>query len=327
MRDHLQAPLTFTPVYQTLVWGGNRIKQLRGDEVPDGPIGEAWDIADQDRGMSVVASGPLQGTTLRDIVQQEPEALIGTCHDGGDFPLLIKLIDANDRLSVQVHPDDELAQELGVGNRGKTECWYLMGEGGELYQGTAPGVDRDEFARAIQEDRVAETINSFQTHDGDFFFMPARTVHALGTGCLLFEIQQSCDVTFRVYDWGRVGLDGKPRQLHIDESLQTIDFSEGDFGPTATETVTLPDGGTQRDLVTCPYFSVSQRTGTSISGGSDDGEHCTIVICLAGEGNLGTNGGSVPLIPNRTFLVPAAAGDWQATATTGELQLLIAHPR
>ena len=292
------------------MWGGEKIRGLRGEEVPTGPIGESWDIADQDRGMSVVAEGALQGKTLRELVEIAGTELVGTSHDGGDFPLLIKLIDANDRLSVQVHPDDALAQKLGVGQRGKTECWYMIGDGGELYQGTAPGVDRAAFAKAIEDDTVAETVNRFETNDGDFFFMPARTVHALGKDCLLYEIQQSCDCTFRVYDWGRMGLDGKPRELHVEQLPETMDYAQGNNGPVPTSPAELADGGTERQLVTCPYFDVAERAGTTITGGST--ESCSVVICLEGTGTLSTAGGSIAMEPYRSYLVPAVAGAWRA---------------
>ena len=187
--DQLKRPLRFTPVYQNVVWGGRRLEAWRAD-LPAGPIGESWELSQQGRGMSMVAEGPLAGTRLDELMASAPEAIVGSGYDDAEFPLLIKIIDANDRLSVQVHPDDALAQELGVGQRGKTECWYLIGDGGELYQGTRPGCDRLRFEQALAEDTVADEVNRFETGDGDFFFMPARTVHALGRGCLLFEIQQ-----------------------------------------------------------------------------------------------------------------------------------------
>ncbi|MFW5751224.1 MAG: type I phosphomannose isomerase catalytic subunit, partial [Planctomycetota bacterium] len=223
IEEGLRHPIRFAPVYQQLVWGGRRMALYR-DDLPRGDIGESWEISQQPRGISKVAEGPLAGMGLDALMAANGRALVGSSYDGGDFPLLIKLIDARDRLSVQVHPDDAIAQRLGVGQRGKTECWYLLGDGGELFQGTPPGVDRETFAQALERQELEGCLNRFETRDGDFFFMPARTVHALGRGCLLFEIQQSCDCTFRVYDWGRTGLDGKPRPLHVEESLRTIDF-------------------------------------------------------------------------------------------------------
>ena len=169
----LTAPLRFIPVYQQLVWGGRRMAAWRSD-LPDGPIGESWDLADHPRGMSLVASGPLAGRSLHDLTSEYGSALVGGSFVGGDFPLLVKLIDARDRLSVQVHPDDALARSLGVGQRGKTECWLMLGNGGELFVGTRPGIDRAAFERALGEHRVADTLNRYITGDGDFFFLAAR---------------------------------------------------------------------------------------------------------------------------------------------------------
>jgi len=324
--EQLVAPLRFAPVYQNVVWGGRSLERWR-DDLPEGPVGESWEIAQQQRGMSVVAEGPLAGSDLETLMREAGRELVGACYDGGgEFPLLIKIIDAADRLSVQVHPDDELAQELGVGRRGKTECWFIVGDGGELFQGTRPGVDRERFARAIEDDTVAECLNRFETRDGDFFFMPARTVHALGTGTLLFEIQQSCDVTFRVYDWGRVGMDGEPRPLHVEESLRCIDFADRGWGPVQADFEDHPGGGRFRHLVECPYFAVEERRGVRCAGGGEDA--CSIVMCVDGEGRIDTDGGQLDIAPMRSYLVPAAAGDWCATGLDkGELRLVVARPR
>lgn len=320
----LTAPLRFRPVYQNIVWGGRRMSSWRTD-LPDGPIGESWDLADHPRGMSVVADGPHAGKTLRQLTAEHGQALVGPAFTGGDFPLLVKLIDANDRLSVQVHPDDALARSLGVGQRGKTECWLMVNDGGELYVGTRPGIDRAAFEAALAAGRVADTLNRYRAADGDFFFLAARTVHALGTGCLLYEVQQTCDVTFRVDDWGRVGLDGKPRPLHVRESLATIDFAAPSTGPVQAPTQPHPAGGSERRLADCAYFTVSERRATRTSGG--DTSSCSIIVTLAGSGRLETAGGAIDLRPMSTVLVPAAAGAWTAQAAGGDLRLLVARPR
>ena len=318
----LTAPLRFRPAYQTVVWGGRRMETWRSD-LPAGPIGESWDLADHARGMSMVADGPLAGTSLHDLTRKHGAALVGPSYAGGDFPLMVKLIDANDRLSIQVHPDDRLARELKVGERGKTECWYLLGDGGELFVGTRPGVTRETFAAARAAGTLADTLNRFVTRAGDFFFIPGRTVHALGAGCLIYEIQQTCDVTFRVDDWGRVGLDGKPRPLHVNESLATIDFAAAG-SPTTAATTSHLEGGTTRNLVRCDYFTVDERQAPRIRGES---AHCTIITCLAGNGRLSTAGGHVALAPMTTALVPAAAGAWNATGDRGNaLHLLLSSP-
>jgi len=320
----LHLPLRFAPVYQEVVWGGRRLERWR-DDLPPGPVGESWELADHPRGMSVVREGPLAGRSLRDLVAGSGEELVGEGFSGGDFPLMVKVIDARDRLSVQVHPDDRLAKEFGVGERGKTECWYLIGDGGELYQGVAEGIGRGDFERAIEEGRLAECLRRFATADGQCYFLPARTVHALGAGCLLFEIQQTSDITFRVYDWGRIGLDGKPRPLHVDESLATIDFDGGRAGPVDAAEEPCDGGGRRRRMVDCGYFRLEERRAARTIGGGTG--VCQIVCVVDGHGALSTAGGWVEVGPLETLLVPAVAGAWTATAAgDGEFRLLVAEP-
>ena len=323
----LSEPLTFAPVYQTVVWGGQRIRAARGEQpAADESIGESWEVSQQARGMSVVQSGSLAGTSLADIMAADPTGLVGPGFSGNEFPLLIKLLDARTRLSVQVHPDDALAQEMGVGTRGKTECWYMIGDGGELFQGTAAGVTADSFRAAIADDTVADQLQVFATNDGDFFHLPARTVHALGNNCMLFEIQQSCDTTYRVYDWGRVGLDGQPRQLHIEESMRCIDFERTDWGPEGGAWQDAPSGdGQVRPLVECPYFSVREWRALPMT--SLEASACSILMTVSGSGS-GAYYWRRSLAPLVTVVVPAAAGAARLQANTGEsLRVLIAEPR
>jgi mannose-6-phosphate isomerase len=325
----LAAPLAFRPVYQVLVWGGRRMAAWR-EGLPEGPVGESWDLSDHERGMSVVADGPLAGRSLRSLVDEHGPALVGDGFAGGPFPLMVKLIDAADRLSVQVHPDDALATEMGLGRNGKTECWFMLADGGELYQGTRAGVDRAAFERALAAGRVDETLNRFSVRAGDFFFLDARTVHALGAGCLLYEIQQTCDVTFRVYDWGRMGLDGKPRPMHVAESLRTIDFARSGFGARRPAQTPHPDGGRARLLADCPYFVVEERTldpGERTRGGGSPQASATIVIGLDGAGELATQGGATGVAAMQTRLVPAVAGRWELRAGASGARVLVSRPK
>lgn len=319
----LAVPLAFKPSYHVLVWGGRRMARWRTD-LPDGPVGESWDLADHERGMSVVAEGPLAGRSLRELTREHGREVVGANWDGGEFPLLVKLIDASDRLSVQVHPDDALAKSLGVGTRGKTECWLILEDGGELFVGLKPGVTRQSFERALAAGSVADCLGRYEVADGSFAFLPARTVHALGRGCLLYEVQQTCDVTFRVDDWGRVGLDGKPRPLHVAQSLATIDFNGTAGGGLSDPPFTAHRaGGRARELATCAYFTVEERRAASTSGGGHGG--FSIVTCLSGVGTLSTAAGALRMQAMRTYLVPAAAGAWTAQAEGGDLRLLVAR--
>jgi len=319
----LALPLVFKPAYMELVWGGRRMAEWR-DDLPAGPIGESWDLSDHQRASTVVAEGSLAGRGLTELTRAHGRELVGAAWDGGEFPLLVKLIDANDRLSVQVHPDDALAKSLKVGPRGKTECWLVIADGGELYVGLKPGVTAKSFEAARTAGRLAECLQRHAVGDGDFVFLPARTVHALGAGTLIYEVQQTSDLTFRVDDWGRVGLDGKPRPLHLEHSLATIDFAgSAGGGVSRPPFVAHRAGGSWRELAACPYFTVEERLAERTSGGGHGG--FSIVTCLRGSGTIGTAAGVVRLKPMRTVLIPAAAGPWQADGEGGELRLLIAR--
>jgi mannose-6-phosphate isomerase len=332
----LRAPLRFTPVYKPLVWGGRRMERWRGG-LPDGPVGESWDLADHADGMSVVAEGPLAGQPLAALVAGAGPDLVGAGFAGGPFPLMVKLIDAAQRLSVQVHPDDALARALGVGNNGKTECWRVLADGGAIYQGTQPGIDRPAFERALAAGEVAGTLNRYDPQAGDFFFLEARTVHALGEGCLVYEVQQTSNITFRVYDWGRVGLDGKPRPLHVRESLDTIDFARTGFGPQRPAFATDARGGQTRSLCSCAYFTLDEWRGDSFTAAASG--RCAVLVCLEGEAAVETSGGEVTLAAMQTALVPAAAGGFRVRGTGAGARapagagagaaagLLIAEPR
>jgi mannose-6-phosphate isomerase len=316
----LREPLRFLPVYKTLVWGGRRMLPWRPD-LPDGPVGESWDLADHPEGMSVVAKGPLAGRTLAQLLAEDSAGLVGAGFAGRTFPLMVKLIDASQRLSVQVHPDDALARSMGVGDNGKTECWRVVADGGLIFQGTRPGVDRPAFEAALAEGRLEQTLNRFEPQEGDFFFLEARTVHALGEGCLVYEIQQTSNVTFRVYDWGRVGLDGKPRQLHVAESLQTIDFQRSSFGPLYPPMVEDPRGGRTRLLADCEYFRLEERVGAGLDAPATG--RCAVVVCLEGVPRVETAGGSAAMTPMSTVLIPAAAGGFRVH---GQARVLVAEP-
>jgi mannose-6-phosphate isomerase len=319
----LDAPLSFRPAYKNVLWGGRRLERWRGD-LPEGPVGESWDLADHPAGMSVVAEGPLAGATLRELVTIFGAALVGAHFDGGVFPLMIKLIDATDKLSVQVHPDDAMARRLGVADNGKTECWLVLDDGGELYQGTRPGVDRSAFERAVKDNRLEEVLNRFEARAGDCFFMAARTVHALGAGCLVYELQQTLDVTFRVSDWGRLGPDGKPRPLHLKEALDTIDFSRPrDLGPRQPAW-TRDRAGEWRGLADCAHFHLEERRWGPGDHGDIRIDTCQVLTCLAGKGTVVTSGGSADLTPAKTVLVPAAVR-CDVRAASG-LRLAVATP-
>ena len=323
-------PLKFGPIYKERIWGGDKLREVFGREMPRGKrIGESWELADLPEDKSKIVNGELAGETIESVIRKYTKEITGAEQFKLPFPLLIKFLDCGDVLSVQVHPDDSTAAILGAGHRGKTECWVILADGGVLFQGTRPGVNRDAFERALADHTLAARLNRFEGRAGDVFFIEARTVHALGEGCLLYEIQQTSDITFRVYDWDRMGLDGKPRPLHVAESLATIDFSRTDFGPLRPAWRTDPTGGIEsRSLVTCPYFAVEQfrvSAGATLRRISRDA--CAVVTCIDGHGVLATDGGELPLVPLQTALLPAACGTWQVRSETATLDLIVASPQ
>jgi mannose-6-phosphate isomerase len=225
-------PLTFQPIFKERIWGGRSLESLYQKPLPAGvPIGESWEITDRPGDVSIIANGSLAGKSLRWLMEHHERELLGDARTAGRrFPLLVKLLDAQDKLSLQVHPPARKAAKLG--GEPKTEMWYIAhaAPASELYVGLKRGVTRAEFERKIQTGGVAECFHRVPVNAGDAMFLPSGRVHAIGAGLVIFEIQQNSDTTYRVFDWNRTGLDGKARELHIAQSLASIDFD--DFEPT-----------------------------------------------------------------------------------------------
>jgi mannose-6-phosphate isomerase len=247
----LSAPIVFEPIFMDRVWGGRRLESHFGKRLPThGRIGEAWEVVDRTEAQSVVHDGLLRGKTLYELWTEYHSEIFGDRIPASPrFPLLFKLLDARERLSVQVHPPAEVAPSL----RGepKTEMWYILDNygDGDIFAGLRPGVNRDGFEQALRAGSVQHTVHRIPVVPGDCIFIPSGRIHAIGAGNVIVEVQQNSDTTYRVFDWNRVGLDGKARELHIDESLKSIDFN--DFEPK----LQVRTGET---LVECPYFHVEK---------------------------------------------------------------------
>ena len=265
-------PLRFRPIYKDKIWGGRNLERLYSRPLPlNEKIGESWELADLEEGTSVVANGPLSGTTLTELTAQNTSELLGFGKglENGRFPLLLKLLDANDMLSLQVHPDERAVKELGGSAALKTECWYIVeSRGGFIYKGVKPGVTPDQFRKAIENDSVADLCLRFDVADGDFHYLPAGTVHALGAGVVVAEVQTPSDTTYRVSDWGR------GRQLHIEESLKCIHFEPPAEPPGQTDVNTL--------LVT-DYFSVMRHTAGRHEPKSLPSGECSAMMILSAD--------------------------------------------
>lgn len=276
-RMNLSRPIRFSPYYQSRVWGGRRLETVLGRSLPDAttPFGESWEVSDRAEAMSATADG----VTLNELWQNHrAEVFGGLKSDSPCFPLLMKILDACDDLSIQVHPPASRAVELG--GDPKTEMWFIAhaDPGAKIYAGLKNGVTRAQFDAALQNGMLAEVVHVLEPVTGDCLFIPSGRIHAIGAGLLIYEIQQNSDTTYRVFDWNRVGLDGKPRQLHIAESLASIDFE--DFEPR------MQSRAAEGPLVSCEFFDV--MLGSQAGQLGRTGENLTLAVTqgqleLAGE--------------------------------------------
>jgi mannose-6-phosphate isomerase len=320
-------PLTFQPIFKERIWGGRKLQSLYHKNLPPAlPVGESWEICDRPDDQSVVASGPLQGKTLGWLMEQYPAQLLGiTAPIPSRFPLLIKIIDAETALSLQVHPPAAVAASFG--GEPKTEMWYVShaGPAAELFVGLKRGIGRAEFERKLASHSVAECFHRIPVHRGDAMFLPSGRVHALGAETMIFEVQQNSDTTYRVFDWNRLDRDGKARQLHVPQSLASIDFDD-------VEPPLLPVGfvpahpGLIRPLVKNELFEVSVR---QLLDGDQlplaDGR-MLIIGLLEGGLRIEGRGHAITLAPGQFCLIPAscAAGEFIAHGAASFLQIYAA---
>ena len=297
--------IVFEPLYMQRVWGGRELERQYGRELPDGaPYGESWEIVDREGEQSVVRGGAFAGKTLHELWTGHREEVFGIGLPGSErFPLLIKVLDARDDLSIQVHPPVNLA--AGLGGEPKTEMWYIAGAdpGAKLYVGLKKGVTRSAFEESVEEGTVADLVHAIEPMAGDSIFIPSGRLHAIGAGFLIHEIQQNSDTTYRVFDWNRLGLDGKPRELHVEESLASIDFD--DFEPGMDEPV-----GTV--IAECEFFRVEKLVlGAGESAGNREPGRFSIFSVAEGEVTCGAakfGKGDFFLLPQGGGTVVAGGG-------------------
>jgi mannose-6-phosphate isomerase len=317
-------PLKSAPVFKQRIWGGQRLREVFGKELPPGEkIGESWEIADLPEGQSTIANGPLAGQTLGEVVRRHTEEIAGTkrkTEDGGQktedrgptaesgrpltsvvvpFPLLIKFLDAQDVLSVQVHPDPQTCRRMGRGDP-KTECWYIIQAepGAVIYKGFKRGITRERFAKAIQDGTAADLLAAVPVQPGECHFIPAGTVHSLGAGLLIAEIQTPSDTTYRVFDWNRLDDSGKPRPRHVAEALESIHF---DITPDRLPVTTVGR------LVDCEYFKVDK--GHQAEGGERlfaRGQMRTLIFLTGGGTVVSRETEPVEFRAGDCILIPAA---------------------
>lgn len=321
-------PLKFKPILTHQLWGGQNLlkagRKLPKDIAEGTPVGESWEISGVDNNVSVVTNGFLKSNDLQELIETYMGDLVGDkVYDiyGEEFPVLIKFIDARDVLSVQVHPDDALAEERH-GTRGKTEMWYVVDSepGACLYVGFNREVTREEYLRAVSDGTVSELLQAYEVKKGDIYFIPAGTVHAIGKGIMIAEIQETSDITYRIDDWGRVGDDGKPRKLHIAEALDAIDFSyRKDFLK-----VTAAQPNTVREVVSTPYFTTNIiRLDGSMKRDYASVDSFVAYICTEGEFTVSAEGSEEKVSPISSILIPAEIDDVEISGNATILEVYI----
>ena len=304
-------PLRLAPTFKDYIWGGNRLKTQYGKQTPYDITAESWELSCHEDGESTVSGGEFDGKTLSEVIakfQEQGINIAGTNCDRFDrFPVLNKLIDANSSLSVQVHPTDEYAKIHENGSYGKTEVWYVVDAkpGATLVYGMAKDMTKEAFLAAIKNNTLTECLNAVPVKPGDVFFVEAGLVHAIGPGILICEIQQNSNTTYRVYDWGRVGADGKPRELHVEKAAEVSRLTKEiktDFAPPLIEE---KDGAKVYGIAACPYFTAKkyEAEASVILTTTPASFSCITVLC--GAGTITAAGEEIPYQKGDTFFFAA----------------------
>ena len=341
----------FKPYLKTVVWGGGKIAPFKGIETDQDHIGESWELSGVKGHESVIDGGPFDGMTITELAEKRKEWLLGSKvygRTGTEFPLLIKFIDARDDLSIQVHPDDGLAALRHNGSKGKTEMWYVVGADADahLMSGLKSRLTPDEYVARVEDDTITEVLQDYKVSEGDVFFLPAGRIHAIGAGCFIAEIQQTSDITYRIYDYNRPGLDGKPRELHTEQAKEAIDYSVRDD----YRTLYSHNKDAESLLVRCPYFTTSLFDLTlPLEKDMHNIDSFLTVICIDGEGTLecvepapmrelkafGFTRRAKPVDPpqtvtmhvsrGETVLVPACADSVKFMPSNGKMKLITSY--
>lgn len=308
-------PIKFVPYLKSTIWGGDRIAALKGVEAGRSDIGESWEISDVPGHESVVAEGEFKGQNITELISKFKGELVGNHvyeRFGDSFPLLVKIIDAHDNLSLQVHPDDELAKKRH-NSLGKTEMWYILESAPDalIHTGLKQSITADEYVGRVADGTLMDVVQSFKSAPGDVYFLPAGRLHAIGAGNLLVEIQETSDITYRVDDYGRVGADGKCRELHTELAKDAIDFTyrEGckSVAPAAVDGVA--------ELVDCKYFKVCRVDVDGVMTIDNDADSFMSVTAVSGKGTIVVDGVKTPVIKGETVLIPASAMRFELDGT------------
>ncbi|MGI5894049.1 MAG: type I phosphomannose isomerase catalytic subunit [Candidatus Merdivicinus sp.] len=304
--------MKLTPAFKDYLWGGTKLRDEFGKKCDFDKVAESWELSCHKDGNSVVASGEYAGMTLAEYVEKAGKGVLGTdCEKFENFPILIKLIDAKDNLSVQVHPDNEYALRV-EGEYGKTEMWYVVDcePGASLLYGFTHEISKEEFKERIENNTLLEVTNRVEVHPGDMFFIDAKTLHAIGSGILIAEIQQNSNTTYRVYDYGRVGADGKTRPLHIEKAMDVTSLTPPcrPVGPQGKKEIL--DGYTSTLLASCEYFTVHEMEIAEKAALCADEKSFHSLLVLDGSLTLCMDGEDLALVKGDSVFIPANAGNY-----------------
>ena len=312
-------PLKFKPILKVKIWGGQKLNHIlnKNGNLPN--IGESWEISDVDGDTSVVSNGKFSGTTLQDLLKTHKSDLLGI-HNykqfGATFPLLIKFIDAKEDLSIQLHPNDELAKTRH-NSFGKTEMWYVMqvDDDANIIVGFNQEVNKETYLKHLEDKTLTEILNFDNVKEGDVYFIEVGRVHAIGAGVMLAEIQQTSDITYRVYDWDRVDDQGSERELHNDLAIDAIDFDmPNDFRKTYSKEMNRSN-----EMVICQYFKTSFLPVSGIVERHNDKDSFIIYMCVEGNAVVRANGYEETLAKGETILIPAIIKDYNISANNAKL--------
>lgn len=311
-------PLFFEPVFKERIWGGTRLRDMYGYDIPNSLTGEAWVISDHPHGRSLVRNGVLAGKTLDELMKEHPE-FFGTGQHTS-FPLLVKVLDARTDLSVQVHPDDEYAFTYEKGERGKTEAWLVLAAepGAKIVYGHR-ATDREQLKRMVEQGQWQDLLVEVPVQAGDFFFVPSGCLHALGAGVVVLEIQQSSDTTYRVYDYDRVDKEGNKRELHLEKALEVTTCGK-DFTKTVPEVSTEGKNKLYR-YISCPYFSISRWEVNGTFDAAVSPDSFMLLSVLDGEGHISWSNGESKLGKGDHLFLPATLGEFKLD---GQLDVVVA---
>jgi len=314
----IREPIFLEPVFKERIWGGTKLRDLFGYNIPSPNTGECWAVSAHPNGQSTVINGTYKGTPL-DKLWAEHKGLFGTAAKRSEvFPLLTKVLDASQDLSVQVHPDDEYARIHENGELGKTECWYVLDAepGAEIIYGHT-AKSRDELEAMIREGRWNELLSRVQVKPGDFFYVPSGTIHALGAGIVVLETQQSSDTTYRVYDYDRTDADGNKRELHLEQAIRVTTVPHVDA--ETSYIVEQADDATITTYVSNDFFTVQKlKLGGFLT--AEEKDTFRIYSVIAGSGRLSLNGQEYPLSLGQHFIIPAHSGSFRLD---GHLELIV----